>query len=235
MFANPFIPGKVAGQQALGRRVTFLDMHAYLELTDTYDNLHPNQGGYNKMATNWVTAVTNVISPTGDWAPPGLYRARGVTNRTQVMLTFSKPLAVASATNIANYTLFTSAGNWDYDWTFNYNAATYSTKNIYVLVRWGGTPQGTVPTILVQPVGKTIRSGGNVTLAVQAISASAYQWRRNGTAIPGATQTWLDLAPADVLDAGSYDVLVYGSSSAYTVSRAAQLNVIPLGTLLKVQ
>ncbi len=102
---NPYIPGKVAAQQALGRRVTFLDMHAYLELTDMGDGLHPNQLGYNKMATNWITAVTNVITPTGDWAPPGLCRAIGSTNRMQVALTFSKAVAPASATNKANYAL----------------------------------------------------------------------------------------------------------------------------------
>ena len=102
---NPYIPGKVAAQQALGRRVTFLDMHAYLELTDMGDGLHPNQLGYNKMATNWLTAVTNVIQPTGDWAAPGLCRATAFTNRTQVALTFSKAVAPATATNKANYAL----------------------------------------------------------------------------------------------------------------------------------
>jgi len=102
---NPYIPGKVAAQQALGRRVTFLDMHAYLELTDMGDGLHPNQLGYNKMATNWLTAVTNVITPTGDWAAPSLYRAAGNTNHTQVAITFSKAVSPASATNKANYAL----------------------------------------------------------------------------------------------------------------------------------
>ena len=102
---NPFIPGKIAAQQALGRRVTFLDMHAYLDLTDMGDGLHPNQLGYNKMATNWLTAVTNVIKPSGDWATPGLSRATASTNRTQVALTFSKAIDPASATNKANYAL----------------------------------------------------------------------------------------------------------------------------------
>ena len=102
---NPYIPGKIAAQQALGRRVTFLDMHAYLELTDMGDGLHPNQVGYNKMATNWLISVTNVIKQTGDWDPPNLYRAVGSTNRTQVAVTFSKAVTPASATNKANYAL----------------------------------------------------------------------------------------------------------------------------------
>jgi len=44
-YFNPYVPGKVAGQQALGRNVTFLDMHAYLELSDMPDSLHPGAGG----------------------------------------------------------------------------------------------------------------------------------------------------------------------------------------------
>jgi len=101
---NPYVPGKVTGQQALGNRVTFLDMHAYLELTDMYDNLHPNQGGYDKMAAAWVPAITNVVSPTGDFEPPELAHALGGSLQ-QATVTFSKPVAEDTATNIANYAL----------------------------------------------------------------------------------------------------------------------------------
>ena len=139
------------------------------------------------------------------------------------------------ALGIGNNTLFTSAGNWDTDWTFNYNAPAYATKNIYVLVRWGGTPQGTGPAILVQPAGRTIRSGASAIFAVQAVNASSYQWRRNGTAVPGATQAWLEIAPADAFDAGAYDVLVYGTGTASTLSQSATLSVIPAGTVMRVQ
>ncbi len=102
-YFNPFVPGKVAGQQALGRRVTFLDMHAHLELADMYDNLHPNSTGYVKMAAAWLPAITNVVTPVGDTLPPGLARAAGNYDRTHASLTFSKPVDPGSATNLANY------------------------------------------------------------------------------------------------------------------------------------
>ena len=62
---NPFVPGIVARQAAVGRQVYFTNLRAALALADTFDNLHPNQTGYNKMATNWFAAITNVIGPLG--------------------------------------------------------------------------------------------------------------------------------------------------------------------------
>ena len=101
---NPFVPGKVAAQQALGRRVHFLDMHAYLELSDMGDNLHPNAGGYHKMANAWFPAITNIIGTSPAPNQPAPIRALGTTaNRTAATLTFNKPLSPDSATNTANY------------------------------------------------------------------------------------------------------------------------------------
>ncbi len=104
-YFNPYVPGVVSAQAALGRRVTFLDMHAYLELTDMADGLHPNQTGYNKMAAAWFPAITNVISPAGDLTPPSLSRAAGNSDHQHVAVTFSKPLDAASATSTANYAI----------------------------------------------------------------------------------------------------------------------------------
>ncbi|MDD4442892.1 MAG: GDSL-type esterase/lipase family protein [Kiritimatiellae bacterium] len=101
---NPFVPGKVAAQQALGRRVHFLDMHAYLELSDMGDNLHPNAGGYLKMANAWFPAITNIIGLSPAPNQPAPIRALGTSaDRTAATLTFNKPLSPDSATNTANY------------------------------------------------------------------------------------------------------------------------------------
>ena len=138
---------------------------------------------------------------------------------------------------IGNNTLFTT-GTPDPDWTFNYNASTYSVKNLYVLAHWGATPagalSGTLPTIMIQPSGRTIRAKESATLVVQAIGATRYQWRRNGAWIAGATLSWLDINQAGASDAGVYDVLVYGSGSAYTASQGATLHVT-FGTTFKIK
>ena len=134
---------------------------------------------------------------------------------------------------IGNNTNFTMAGYVDPDWSFNHNAASYSTKNLYVLAHWGGTPQGTGPALLSQPVSREVRAHEAVRFYVQAVNATTYQWRRNGVAIDGANQAWLEVARTTAADSGSYDVLVYGSGSASTASQTAILRVIPLGTVLQ--
>ena len=90
---NPFVPSIVARQAALGRQVYFTDMRSALTLADTYDNLHPNQIGYNKMATNWLAAITAVTSPQGSTNAPALAHAIGQVWWTNVLVTFSKPVA----------------------------------------------------------------------------------------------------------------------------------------------
>jgi lysophospholipase L1-like esterase len=95
---NPFVEDRVDAHALAGRRVTFLDMRAAVPITDMPDNLHPNQTGYDKMAAAWLPAIQAVIGVDGDSAPPAIVRARGVTDLTQVKITFSKPVADSAAT-----------------------------------------------------------------------------------------------------------------------------------------
>ncbi len=133
-----------------------------------------------------------------------------------------------------------TANTYDTDYTFTYNAPSYSVKNLYVLARWGNTPSavqvsGTLPALYSQPVGGTVHPGDSVRFYVQATGATAYQWRRNGVWIPGATHSWLNVSPAREGDSGTYDVLAFGSGSAYTASQSATLNVIKLGTMINLR
>jgi len=98
---NPFVPGKVGAQAALGRRVTFLDMHAKLELSDMYDNLHPNNAGYGKMAAAFFPAVTNIVTPYGDLVPPAVATLKTSSTNT-LSVTFSKPINLAASPAVAN-------------------------------------------------------------------------------------------------------------------------------------
>ena len=103
---NPFVPGIVARQAALGRQVYFTDLRSALTLTDTYDNLYPNQTGYNKMATNWFAAISSVINPLGSTNAPALSHAAGQAGWTNVVVTFSKPVA----DDVTNAASFSSSG-----------------------------------------------------------------------------------------------------------------------------
>jgi lysophospholipase L1-like esterase len=106
-YFNPYVLGRVQAHQAAGRRVHFLDMHAYLERTDMYDNLHPSADGYAKMAAAWFPVVTNIVGLYGDRLPPGFSSARAASP-TSLTAIFSKPLDLAASpavTNPASYTI----------------------------------------------------------------------------------------------------------------------------------
>jgi autotransporter-associated beta strand protein len=101
---NPYVQAKVTAQAALGRRVTFLDMHAVVPLADMPDSLHPNQTGYNLMTNAWLSAIQAVCGPDGDASPPAIASVTGTLDHTHVSITFSKPVTDAAAT-LANYAL----------------------------------------------------------------------------------------------------------------------------------
>ena len=84
----------------------------------------------------------------------------------------------------------------------------------------------TPPSITTQPVSQTIPPGNTATFTVVATGASplAYQWRKNGTAIAGATASTLTIRSTSVADNGAYTVVVTNSIGTVT-SSAANLSV----------
>lgn len=84
------------------------------------------------------------------------------------------------------------------------------------------------PTITTQPATTTtVAEGGSATLSVTATgTALSYQWKKDGTAISGATSSSLVLNPVGVNDGGTYTVDVRSTvnlvpSAAKTSSNAA--------------
>ena len=66
------------------------------------------------------------------------------------------------------------------------------------------------PTITLPPAGATVSLGAPVTLIVAATGTGelAYQWRKDGEEIPGATQSDYSIESATLESAGRYDVVV---------------------------
>lgn len=79
------------------------------------------------------------------------------------------------------------------------------------------------PQITSQPAARTVVVGTSTTFTVAASAAPApsYQWRKNGTAISGATAASFIVAYPQTGDAGSYDVVVTNSAGSVTSSAAA--------------
>jgi hypothetical protein len=91
-----------------------------------------------------------------------------------------------------------------------------------------------VPSITNQPVHTIVNAGSTATLKVGADGHVAigyplyYQWHFNGVDLPGENSETLVIPGAQLVNAGSYDVLVsnnYGSTNSVVV----HLDVVPVG------
>ena len=90
------------------------------------------------------------------------------------------------------------------------------------------TGPNSAPVITTQPVSKLTTTGNPATFAVVATASGslAYQWRRSGYNVPGATAATFTLPHPTRADAGLYDVVVSDGLSV-TISRASRLDVAP--------
>ncbi|MGH9938906.1 MAG: immunoglobulin domain-containing protein [Blastocatellia bacterium] len=81
------------------------------------------------------------------------------------------------------------------------------------------------PAITAHPTSRAVCAGDERTFFVTADgSGLAYQWRKNGVNLPGATTNGLTLLNVTANDAGSYDVVVTNACGTVT-STAATLEV----------
>ncbi|MBM4178249.1 MAG: hypothetical protein FJ211_02820 [Ignavibacteria bacterium] len=81
------------------------------------------------------------------------------------------------------------------------------------------------PSITQQPKDASACDGGKITLRVGAEGAGLkYQWRRNGTNVPGATADSLLIPSLDATTIGKYDVVITGTCTPNATS--AQANVV---------
>jgi len=67
---NAAIPGIVASKVAAGKHVHLVDMHSALTAADLQDGVHPNAGGYDKMAAVWYSALLSVPGSIGNSNQP---------------------------------------------------------------------------------------------------------------------------------------------------------------------
>lgn len=89
-----------------------------------------------------------------------------------------------------------------------------------------------LPIILNAPQGQSVLEGNGATFCVDAngIGTLSYQWIKNGTAIPGATESCLALTSVGLGDAGSYAVRVDDDQGGDLTTVAVRLEVLaPLG------
>ena len=104
------------------------------------------------------------------------------------------------------------------------------------LVTQGSTTVTSTPAILsvitiqivVNPVGQTLFAGDSYTLSASVAGCQPlYQWTKNGTNVPGATQVSLAFPSIAVSNSGTYRLLATLGSTTVT-STPAILNVLPI-------
>lgn len=144
-------------------------------------------------------SVTFSASAAGTPAPALQWRKDGVaiSGATAASYTISN----VQATHAGTYTCIAT------------NSSGTATSNGAVLT------VNTPPTITSHPVNQTVGTGQPVSFSVSAAGASplSYQWRKNGSAISGATSATYTLPNTQAGDAGTYTCVVtnpYGSATS---------------------
>src|SRR6202022_4132234 len=83
------------------------------------------------------------------------------------------------------------------------------------------------PSITTQPANQAVTAGQTASFTVVATGTAplTYQWRRNGTAIAGATLSSYTTPPATSSDDGSQFTVVVSNTAGTVTSNAGMLTV----------
>ncbi len=120
-----------------------------------------------------------------------------------------------------------SIGYWDSFISLSDN--TNLTFGVFDNVRVERLTSNAPPYVTSQPLSQMVTAGSNATFFVIAggVPAPGYQWRQNGTNIPGATASSYTRSNAQAADAGSYSVVITNVAGSVASSNAL-LVVTPL-------
>lgn len=196
--------------EALGKLKRFRYSDAFLEFP-----LRNYQSGPVKLEHYALIRRVRVVTTyPADASTPGLLRFEAVSSAADVV----RPKVIGS-------TLELVPGR---PGTATVTVHAYDARN--GVVSWDFDVTVNAPRITASPSGQAVAPGGSVTFTVAAEGAGSspltYQWRKNGTAIAGATQASLTLEGVTAADAGEYTVAV-SQGAGTTVSRPATLVVQP--------
>jgi hypothetical protein len=190
---------------------------------------------------NVLASALDVPNPLADGAWGLVVVTSDGTNRTMFVNGQALGTAAARTTpltntfpfNIGGGGIFDGTGNWffgnlDDVALFNKALTADQVNALYLTGAYGTT---TAPFFVKQPISRTNAAGRTATFtAVEAGSVPlSYQWKKNTTAIPGATSSTLTIPNIYFTDAGSYSVVV-SNGVGTTNSAAATLTVMPAPT-----
>ena len=205
-----------------------------------YTVLATNAAG-NGLSNHILVEVTAAPPPAGDVPPAFVTQPAGQTAPAGSSVTFSVTVSGSPAPTVVWFrdgltfngwtgTSLTLAGVSSND-AGNYravatNSAGSATSATATLSIGASTPSATAPVFTVQPQGVTAAAKSTVSFTASASGtpAPAYQWRKDGAAITGATAAKLTLTNINKGSAGTYTV-VAANSAGSVVSNPATLTV----------
>jgi sugar lactone lactonase YvrE len=211
--------------------------------TFTINNVSPaNDGNYTVVVTSPYGSVTSAVVTLTVLYPPSIVVqpiSQGVLNGSNATLGVTAagtpPLYFSwydDATNLVqsgtNSTLdllcvsTNNAGNYTVIVTNAYGSVTSAVAALTVLV----------PPSVANPAASLMLCAGsnlNFSVAVGGTGPFSYQWRCNGTNLPGATGATLNLTNAQTCNAGVYTVLISGPGGVTSAS-----TLLTVGTTLGV-
>jgi hypothetical protein len=178
-------------------------------------------GDYANDPTNWFAALPNAGAPSSTGQAPAITQqphnviiVEGQSTNLSVGVSGTVPLAYQwqhNGLNIQNATNATLSFNGiQLDQAGGYSVVVYNaagaafSSNAVITIR-------PLPVITLQPIDQKVQPGTNVTftVGVSGTPPITYQWRFNGTNIPGAIGPSYSFTNADLfIHSGYYDVLV---------------------------
>lgn len=202
-------------------------------------------GAYQLVVTNAYGAVTSEVARLTVLVPPAFVLSP--SNQSWVVSSSATLYSLATGTEPLSYQWYRGAARLADDArlsgtasnilsisnlltsdTGNYmvvasNAAGFATSAVAVITVF------TPPTITSQPAGASSPLGLPFTLSATASGTAplSYQWRRNGTEVPGATSNVLYLAAISGAVLGDYQLVVTNFAGAAT-SAVARLTIGPV-------
>lgn len=193
-----------------------------------------NAGG--SVTSNEVALTVTPVAPAITTAPAAASVTAGQTASFSVVARGSAPLAyqwlrngaeIAGAT-AASYTTGTlTTGDDGAGFSVRVSNAAGSITSAAALLSVQAAP--VAPQITAQPQAVTVTAGQTATFEVTASGTPTlvYQWRRNGTAIAGATAARYTTPATTIADSGAVYSVVVGNGAGSVTSSAATLTVLP--------
>ena len=206
-----------------------------------------NAIGTVQSATAKLTVTATAVAPTITTQPGDQSITVGQTATFSVTASGSTPLSyqwhrngndIAGATGASYTTAVTSSADngATFSVTVSNSAGSVLSRSANLVV--GSASGGAVaPSISVQPADQSIKDGQTATFTVTAGGTAplAYQWRKNGGSIAGATGASYTTPAAHTSDSGAaFDVKISNSAGGIT-SRAAKLTVSAVAPAISTQ